>query len=233
MPAPLERQALSEVLQRRPSPRPRARTPGCRDGAKSRGRRSARRRPGSSSGSRPRGSAPTPRRAPAGGLPACHLSVISSAAAVNCPPALLTSTSTAPKRSSVASTKARTWSGSRTSQGNAMHSAPSRSSCARTSASGSGRRPQIATLAPESAKATAVARPIPVPPPVIRATLPRFASGARTPLIRRARRARGPRRRPAAPPRRPPTPSRDRRPGRCRPGGRRRPARRSSARLRR
>ena len=68
------------------------------------------------------------------------------------PPALFTSTSSAPKRSTVAAITASTWSGSRTSA--ATNSHPSGRS------SGSWRQ-QIATCAPASAKRCAIPRPMP------------------------------------------------------------------------
>ncbi len=104
------------------------------------------------------------------------LSSIASAGAANWPPALFTRMSTAPKRSSTASRNTATCAGSRTSQGIASTFRPSASSSARTCSSGSGRRPQIATLAPVRASSRAVARPMPVPPPVTIATAPAFAS---------------------------------------------------------
>ena len=84
--------------------------------------------------------------------------------------------STAPKRSSTASRNTATCAASRTSQGMASTFRPSASSSVRTCSSGSGRRPQIATLAPVRASSRAVARPMPVPPPVTMATAPALAS---------------------------------------------------------
>ena len=103
---------------------------------------------------------------------------IDSSGAANWPPALFTRMSTTPNRSSTASRNAPSCSGSRTSVGIARHSNPAPSSSPRTASSGSGRRPQIATLAPVLASSSAVARPIPVPPPVTMATVPAFASSA-------------------------------------------------------
>lgn len=101
-----------------------------------------------------------------------------SGGATNCPPALFTSASTRPNRSTTASTSAATCSGSRTSAGYARQSVPEASSSARTSSSGSGRRPAIARLAPVRAYSRAIARPRPDPPPVTRATSPALASVA-------------------------------------------------------
>jgi hypothetical protein len=74
-----------------------------------------------------------------------------------------------PKRPRAASTRTTTCSGSRTSVGTARHWAPRASTAVDVSASGSGRRPQTTTEAPPRASSSAVARPIPVPPPVTRA----------------------------------------------------------------
>ena len=107
------------------------------------------------------------------------LSEISSAGAVNWPPALLTSTSTWPKRSIAASTTRSGSPGSRTSAATARQAAPLASISARALSSGSSRRPARTTHAPLRASSSAVARPIPVPPPVTSATRPALASGRR------------------------------------------------------
>ena len=62
--------------------------------------------------------------------------------------------------------------GSRTSVGTASARAPSAAQRATVSSSGSGLRPQTATSAPSAASDSAIARPIPLPPPVISATFP-------------------------------------------------------------
>src|SRR5204863_234070 len=70
-------------------------------------------------------------------------------------------------------------SGSRTSAPIARHAPPAASIAARVAASGSSRRPQTTTLAPVLASSSAVARPMPLPPPVTSATRPAFASERR------------------------------------------------------
>lgn len=106
--------------------------------------------------------------------------LMSSAGAVNCPPALLTSTSILPKASSVRSTTSVICCSSRMSAGTARQVAPVASTALRVSSSGSGRRPQSTMSAPPAARSSAVARPMPVPPPVISATLPACTSGRST-----------------------------------------------------
>ena len=98
---------------------------------------------------------------------------ICSSGAGNCPPALLTRTSIRPICSPRPSSIASTCSSSRTSHGKARQAGPSSS---RTNARSSARRPQIATRAPVWTSSRAVARPIPVPPPVTNARRPAFAS---------------------------------------------------------
>ena len=106
------------------------------------------------------------------------LSEIVSAGAANWPPALLTSTSSAPKRPSAASTIRSAASSSRTSSASVAQAPPAAAISSATRARGSVRRPQISTDEPLPASASAVARPIPVPPPVTTATRPAVASGA-------------------------------------------------------
>src|SRR6185436_107010 len=81
------------------------------------------------------------------------------------PPAFSTRASSLPNRSTVAATAAPAAEGSAASPGSARQSI----SAARAS-SGSRRRPVTATAYPSAASHRAVAAPIPVPPPVTRAT---------------------------------------------------------------
>ena len=60
------------------------------------------------------------------------------------------------------------------SAGTASARAPSASISATVFSNGSGRRPQITTSAPQRARSSAMARPMPVPPPVTTATVPRW-----------------------------------------------------------
>src|SRR5947208_724777 len=99
------------------------------------------------------------------------------------PAALFTSVVTGPSASSAASKAAATASGSRTSHGAAN---PSPSSSATVSSSGSRRRPTTATFAPREPSSSAMARPRPVPPPVISATRPASGRSAGTEFSRRA-----------------------------------------------
>ena len=69
------------------------------------------------------------------------------------------------------------------SAGTASAREPSASISAAVFSSGSGRRPQITTSAPQRAMSSATARPMPVPPPVTRATVPRWTSGRSTSVI--------------------------------------------------
>src|SRR5216683_1586766 len=87
-------------------------------------------------------------------------------------PALFTSTFSRPNRSTVPFT-ARSTSRTRvTSHSIANPAPPVFCTSLITSRSFSNRLPATATLAPSRANASAIARPIPVPPPVINATLP-------------------------------------------------------------
>lgn len=87
-------------------------------------------------------------------------------------PALFTATSSVPNASAAASTRAWASAASDTSPVTAS-ALPPRSSISRTvSSSGSLRRPATTTRAPSSAKASAIARPMPEPAPVTRAVLP-------------------------------------------------------------
>ena len=79
--------------------------------------------------------------------------VMSSAGVMYWPPALLTSRSMRPWRSSTASTSASTWSSSRMSQARASTRPPS--ALAAVSSSGSERRPQTTTSAPRAPPARA------------------------------------------------------------------------------
>jgi hypothetical protein len=96
------------------------------------------------------------------------------AGAGNCPPALLTSTSIAPNRSTTPPTKRSTSAASRMSHtATWTPSAPpgaTAASSARAASSLSAVRPQIAIRAPRRASSAAVARPMPDPPPVTSAT---------------------------------------------------------------
>src|SRR5205823_13329167 len=105
----------------------------------------------------------------------------SSACTRKFPAALFTSVVSGPSASSAASKAAATASGSRTSHCVAN---PFPSSRATVSSSGSRRRPTTATLAPSRPSSSAIARPSPVPPPVIRATRPASVSSAGTELPR-------------------------------------------------
>src|SRR4051812_7446676 len=104
------------------------------------------------------------------------LGVMSSAGVMYCPPALFTSTSIRPCRSITSSTSAWTWPSSRMS-----HWSASTAPCARAavSSSGSSRRPQTVTVAPQAASSSAVARPSPLPPPLTIATWPWSRPGAK------------------------------------------------------
>ena len=101
------------------------------------------------------------------------LALMSSAGVRYCPPALFTSRSMRPWRSSTPSISAPTWSSSRMSQLRA--SIPS--ARAAVSASGSSRRPQTTTRAPSAASSSALARPSPLPPPLTMATWPSSRPG--------------------------------------------------------
>src|SRR5918994_6311935 len=107
------------------------------------------------------------------------LGVIASAGLMNWPPALLTSRSTRPWRSSTPSTKASTASSSRMSRGWCSNAPPSAATDSAVSARGSGRRPQPITVAPSRASSFAVARPIPVPAPETMQTWPWSRPGAK------------------------------------------------------
>ena len=101
--------------------------------------------------------------------------VMSSAGVMYWPPALLTSRSMRPWRSSTASTSASTWSSSRMSQARASTRPPS--AWPAVSSSGSERRPQTTTSAPSAASSSALARPRPEPPPLTIATCPSSRPG--------------------------------------------------------
>ena len=101
-----------------------------------------------------------------------------SAGEGNCPPALFTSTSTCPKRASVASSSAATSASSRISQRTASGSLPASRSARSPCESRSSERPAMTTCAPSVASSSAVARPMPLAPPVTRATWPSKSPGA-------------------------------------------------------
>src|SRR5258708_3003542 len=87
-------------------------------------------------------------------------------------PALFTSTLSRPNRSTVPFTARSTSRTCVTSHSIANPAPPAFCTSPITSRNFSNRRPATATLAPSRANASAIARPIPVPPPVINATLP-------------------------------------------------------------
>ena len=95
---------------------------------------------------------------------------ISFAGAGNCPPALFTSTSMRPQRAMTASRKASMASGWRMSTEPAIASKPLSQRDFAASVTGSSRRPQRATRAPRAVTSWAMARPMPVPPPVMSTT---------------------------------------------------------------
>jgi hypothetical protein len=80
-------------------------------------------------------------------------------------PALLKTRSTRPKRSTAAANRASTEAGLPTSVGTASTREPAPDSSA-TWSSGSGRRPANTTLQPSASRASAAARPMPLPAPV-------------------------------------------------------------------
>ena len=96
----------------------------------------------------------------------------SSAFTTKFPAALLTRQSIRPKVSTAACISASTCSGSRTSVGSASAVPPEPSISAAVSASGSARRPATTTAAPSRENSSAMARPMPLPPPVTTATCP-------------------------------------------------------------
>src|SRR5438034_7366708 len=85
-------------------------------------------------------------------------------------PAALTATSIRPKRATVWSTRLRTSSSRRTSARTNAAWAPRLRSSASSALPSDSRRPDATMLAPSLAKATAVARPMPVNAPVINMT---------------------------------------------------------------
>src|ERR1700722_462530 len=92
-------------------------------------------------------------------------SVKSTAACGNCPPALLTSRSTLPRRANRSANSASTAPRSRMSSACASHSRPRAPRASRTRATLASVRPQTMTRAPRRAASHAVARPMPLPPP--------------------------------------------------------------------
>src|SRR4051794_38981869 len=105
-------------------------------------------------------------------------------------PALLTSTCTRPKRRSVSSAARSTAARSVTSSVTASTPSPSSANCASDSSMCSCRRPLITTCMPARANATAMPRPMPLDPPVMKATLPSTSSIVSPALRARALRAR-------------------------------------------
>jgi hypothetical protein len=104
-------------------------------------------------------------------------SEISSAGAENWPPALLTSTSIVSKRSSAASMTRSTPGRSRRSADTARQSAAGTHDLAAHLLERLRATAAHDHTGPRAASSSAVARPMPVPPPVTSATLPAFASG--------------------------------------------------------
>ena len=104
---------------------------------------------------------------------------IASAGLRNWPPALLTSTSSRPWRSSTPSNSASTASSSRMSIATASALPASASVAAAVSSSGSSRRPQPTTVAPSRASSSAVSRPSPLPAPETTQTCPSSSPGAK------------------------------------------------------
>src|SRR5512133_1782678 len=96
----------------------------------------------------------------------------SSAFTTKFPAALFTRQSMRPNVSTAALISASTCSGSRTSVGSASAVPPAPSIIAAVSASGSARRPATTTAAPRRENSSAIARPMPLPPPVTTATCP-------------------------------------------------------------
>src|SRR5262245_60462122 len=88
----------------------------------------------------------------------------------------LTSTSTPPNSLRAAPTRRATSASLPTSPLTVCAVPPALPIAAAASARGSGLRPKITTLAPSLAKSSAVARPMPVPPPATMATLPSSAA---------------------------------------------------------
>src|SRR5512133_1726258 len=105
--------------------------------------------------------------------------VIASAGLRNWPPALLTSRSRRPWRSSRPSTSRSTSCSSRMSAASASTEPASSAAAAAVSSSGSGRRPQPTTVAPSRASSSAVARPSPLPAPDTRQTRPASNPGTK------------------------------------------------------
>lgn len=95
-------------------------------------------------------------------------SSVSSALPTPWPPAFATSTSTRPNAARASSSARRTSCASAASPATAIAAAPSGFA---TASSGSRRRPSSTTLPPASTNLRATAAPMPVPPPVINATL--------------------------------------------------------------
>ena len=98
--------------------------------------------------------------------------LMSIAALANWPPALLTTTSSAPNRSSAASNSASTLGASRISTALAISGHPRSAKAASTGANRSAERPQVTTAAPSRANIQAAALPIPLPPPETSTTRP-------------------------------------------------------------
>ncbi len=95
------------------------------------------------------------------------VSSVSATDANPCPPAFATNTSRCPCRSSTSCTARRADAVSAASASIAVAPIADATCC-----SGAARRPTMTTCAPSDAKRSAMAAPIPVPPPVIITTLP-------------------------------------------------------------
>src|SRR6185369_9222060 len=99
-------------------------------------------------------------------------SLVSRNAARNVPPTLFTSTSTPPKRSTVAATARSTAAPSRTSVGSASDSPPAAAMSAAVARAVSSASSSTATRAPNAASPTAIPLPMPAPAPVTTAVRP-------------------------------------------------------------
>ena len=91
---------------------------------------------------------------------------------VSVSPALLTSTSTVPKRRTAVSITPSTWAGTETSAAAAAADPPRAVIAAATASAPAGATSLTTTCAPSSPKRTAIARPMPRAAPVTIATLP-------------------------------------------------------------
>src|SRR5262245_31258912 len=96
----------------------------------------------------------------------------------------LISASTPPSSARAVSTRRRASASVPTSPATASALPPAFLIASTTSANGSGRRPKTTTRAPSDAKSSAVARPMPLPPPVTMATLPSSPPAMIPPFVR-------------------------------------------------